>query len=235
MKNTLIIFDIDGTLASTVGADDDNYRVALKELFNIEFDDDYWLEIKEKTGGTDSAVTEEIFRQKKGNPPESQDIYALKRHFLYKLEKAFSQKKPEEIQGAKKFIESIQSKSGFYAAIATGSWEESGRMKLDAIGIQIEEIPYANAENILMRKDIIKDAADKSKKTYGIVSFDNIIYFGDGIWDLKSARELGIEFVGVDALQTGKLKAEGALNIIKDYSDKESLFKIISSPIRHSF
>jgi FMN phosphatase YigB (HAD superfamily) len=39
---------------------------------------------------------------------------------------------------------------------------------------------------------------EKAKKYYGVSNFETIISFGDGLWDVTTAKNLGIHFVGVN-------------------------------------
>ena len=50
---------------------------------------------------------------------------------------------------------------------------------------------------------------------------DGAVYFGDGIWDARASKRLGIGFVGI-AAEPGKrerLEAEGVTVILNDFSD----------------
>jgi phosphoglycolate phosphatase-like HAD superfamily hydrolase len=54
------------------------------------------------------------------------------------------------------------------------------------------------------------------------------VYVGDGLWDLRAARELGIGFVGVrhDADES-RLRAEGAQRIVRDYRDPRRFIALL--------
>ena len=52
----LIIFDIDGTIANTLGIDDFCFREMLNNLYKIDFTEEEWLQIKDETSGTDSGI-----------------------------------------------------------------------------------------------------------------------------------------------------------------------------------
>ena len=50
---------------------------------------------------------------------------------------------------------------------------------------------------------------------------------GDGVWDYKTCRNLGIRFIGIDVLQDGKLAAIGAEAVFKDFCNKNKILDII--------
>jgi hypothetical protein len=70
------------------------------------------------------------------------------------------------------------------------------------------------------------DAIKKAKHHYKTKTFDNIIYFGDGVWDYKTTSELKIEFIGVDITNDKKLEKLGVKNILNDFANN---VKIIST------
>jgi len=57
-----------------------------------------------------------------------------------------------------------------------------------------------------------------------------VVYVGDGVWDARTSRELGIGFVGVRVRgDFENLKAEGATALIRDYSDVAGAIGLMES------
>jgi hypothetical protein len=92
-------------------------------------------------------------------------------------------------------------------------------LKLQAIDILFTNLPLSNADNFISRQDILKAAIELSASHFGVKSFTNHIYFGDGVWDFWTTSQLEIPFVGVAAKDDGKLRNLGAQNVIKDFSE----------------
>ena len=44
---------------------------------------------------------------------------------------------------------------------------------------------------------MVLDAIERAKAYYNISKFDEIISVGDGIWDLKTAQNLDLNFIGI--------------------------------------
>ena len=65
-------------------------------------------------------------------------------------------------------------------------------------------------------KDVIEQLTRRNKETP-----EQIIYFGDGEWDYKTCKNLGIEFIGIDIENDGKLSELGAKNVFRDYTNSE--------------
>jgi phosphoglycolate phosphatase-like HAD superfamily hydrolase len=48
------------------------------------------------------------------------------------------------------------------------------------------------------------------------------VYVGDGVWDARACRTVGIPFVGIgEGARAEKLIAEGAAGVVSDFSDRD--------------
>ena len=72
---------------------------------------------------------------------------------------------------------------------------------------------------IYEREEIVKKSINKAKEFYNIKSFKNIISVGDGIWDLKTARNLGLHFIGIGMKNYSDFKNENIKLHIKDWNE----------------
>ena len=61
----------------------------------------------------------------------------------------------------------------------------------------------------------------RAAERYG-ESFDRTVYVGDGVWDARACRGVGIPFIGIGtgSRATG-LSAEGAVCVFPDFSDAD--------------
>ena len=91
-------------------------------------------------------------------------------------------------------------------AFATGAWKDSAEAKLFALKLDLTPIRWKHAGPMRRRADIVSSAVEKDQEKFGVESFQNICALGDGKWDLLTAQELKMNFVGVDLLKTGRLK-----------------------------
>ncbi|MFP4528404.1 MAG: HAD family hydrolase [Candidatus Kapaibacterium sp.] len=225
----LVIFDIDGTLTNTVDVDDICFAKAFKDVFGMDISGINWHRIKTLSSGTDTGMAMEIYRSYKKVLPDMNDIITLRETFTRRLkfELITHPEKFTEIPGARNFMRKLCNNSKIGVSVSTGSWKQSGLMKLAAAGMEIGDIPYSSSEFLSKRTEILDDVIQKSKKYYGHDKFDSMVYIGDGKWDYLSARELGIKFVGVDYERTGKLAIAGATDIIHDYTELDMVIKLI--------
>ncbi len=222
----LVIFDIDGTLTDTVSVDDYCYGMALSDIMKLNISDLDWHAIKKAGSGTDMGMLLALCESICHSKPRTEE----KRLFYYYFKACLTKmsiSNPERflpVSGGVSFFEHIKSNPDYSVAVATGSWDETGRIKLKAAGYDLGDLPYANCSKYSVRKDIINHAIKLSGFS-GEMS--EVIYFGDGLWDKQATEELGIKFVGVDYHSDGILENNGVEHIISDYNDIERLYSLL--------
>jgi hypothetical protein len=105
-------------------------------------------------------------------------------------------------------------------AFATGGWGASASLKLASAGLVVDDLPWANGDDALDRVDILRTAIARAGQKYGWNAFERVVYVGDGVWDVRAAKALGIGFLGVAiGDQAGRLVGEGASCVLPDFSD----------------
>ena len=127
-----------------------------------------------------------------------------------------------EVEGAKDFFYELKELEEFKLGIATGSWEKSAKLKLETIGIGLDKICFSNSDYHKSRESITKDVIEQLTRK-NQKKPEQIIYFGDGEWDFKTCQNLGIEFIGIDIDNDGKLTELGVKNVFTNYLSKEQI------------
>ena len=216
----LIIFDIDGTIIDSVRTDDECFIRSFLDLFNINLSGADWNNFEHVT---DSGLTSEIFNIYLGRSPMEQELRQLKAHFRNLI----NQRKNEfvEIRGAKNTMAYLIENPEFSIAFATGGWRETARLKLSTVGFEPGKLILTSANDHFDRSVITKMAIDKALKKENLKEFDTITYIGDGIWDLKTSQQLGINFIGIDYHNTRKLTLAGAAYVMNSLNDPEQLIR----------
>lgn len=214
----LVIFDIDGTLTRTAEVDEVCYVRAFEEELG-------WTGISTEWAGypscTDEAIALEIFARHGGRPPRDGEIDRVRRRFLSLLEAALAEDTFTEIPGAGEALRRLQSDPCFRVALATGAWESSARLKLRTAGLEVDGIPFASSDDHPHREEIVRRAIARAEAGNG--PFESIVSVGDGVWDVRTARALGIGFVGIGSGERAeRLRREGAERVFEDFRDWEA-------------
>ena len=220
----LTVFDIDGTLCQTSGLDDACWRTAAHDVLGVEEMSTDWSHYPHST---DESIACALIREHHGVEPARALLDRLRDHFVDLLEQAHA-RDPDCIKstpGARRLLSALSEQS-HPLAIATGGWTASARLKLGHSGIDWKGIPSAFACDAHPREDIISLAIRRAADRYGCTpsEFGRIVYVGDGIWDLKASRALGISFVGLAHGQRAELlKQAGAAVVHENFEDLDSV------------
>lgn len=220
----LIIFDIDGTLVDSVKTDDECFIQTFQELHEIVLKDVDWSTFPHVT---DSGLSKVIFQQYLKREPSEDELIAFKTHFLRLIE----QRKAEliEVEGARKTIEYLMELPDISIAFATGGWKETAQLKLKQIGVFPSDLVFISANDHYDRAVITKMAITQSQAKEQLEHFETITYIGDGLWDFDTSQQLGIQFIGIDAHQSQRLKQAGAFQVLDSLADVQQLISWVKN------
>jgi phosphoglycolate phosphatase-like HAD superfamily hydrolase len=223
----LIIFDIDGTLTQTSRVDEVCYTRAWAELHGIEDIRELWATCLHIS---DSGMTSHIFQHVFGRDPRDHEADALRSRLVRLLEEHHDNDRSwfAEIPGAARAFNHHAAERRWARAIATGCWQASAEMKLRAARIEYAGVPGGFAEDGLARESIVGAAFARSQKHYQREQFDRVVSVGDGLWDVTTARNLRLPFIGVGAGERAeRLREAGATHIIEHFEDVDRFFDFL--------
>jgi phosphoglycolate phosphatase-like HAD superfamily hydrolase len=223
----LVVFDIDGTLTRTDEVDSVCYLRAFEEELG-------WTGISTDWAGypscTDEAIALEVFARHGGRAPRDGEIDRVRSRFFSLLEAALADG-PDlftEIPGAGEALRRLRSDPRYRVALATGAWEASARLKLRTAGLDVGGLPLATSDDHPIREEIVRRAIARAEAGNG--PFEEIVSVGDGVWDLRTARALGIGFVGIaSGERADRLRREGAERVIEDFKDWETFARFLTT------
>jgi len=215
----LAIFDIDGTLTESVAVDEVCFVQAFRDVLGIERINTNWLDYNFQT---DSGLALEICRNHLGRDPGGTEISRLQSRFIQLLCASVegTGQPMREVPGASALLHRLETHPGWRVAIATGGWKVSARFKLASAGLPVDGIPWANADDAYDRVEILRTAIQRAGQHYHQDTFEKVVYIGDGVWDVRAAKALGIGFIGLAAdSKAGRLVEEGASCVLPDFSN----------------
>jgi phosphoglycolate phosphatase-like HAD superfamily hydrolase len=211
----LIVFDIDGTLIQFhPKLNDAAYVRAVKDVLGVVIEDSW-------TGfvtSTDSGILDEIALKHLGRPSQMAEVQKMRQRMEHWLDAVYGQDPFQPTSGGLELWKALQAHSGYAVAVATGNWDFSGRFKLANAGFELGDVPVASADDGIHRAELLQVAAERAQALNGGAAFERITYVGDWIWDVRAAKALGWDFVGIGNEEIERaLKAEGAQRVLRDF------------------
>jgi phosphoglycolate phosphatase-like HAD superfamily hydrolase len=228
----LAIFDIDGTLTESVAVDELCFVQAVRDVLDIGPINTNWLEYQFQT---DSGLALEICRTHLGRDPGGAEIRRLQARFAQLLcAAAEGAGRPiREIAGASALLHLLGAHARWQVAIATGGWRVSARFKLASAGLAVDGFPWANADDAVDRADILRTAIGRAGPHYEQDTFEKVVYVGDGVWDVRAAKALGIGFLGLATdSKAGRLVEAGASCVLPDFLDPAHVVECLEAAVR---
>jgi len=212
MKN-LIVFDIDGTLTGSVTKHIKAFKKTLLEMGVSE--------IKSNFGTfkhhTDSFISKAIFEANQNKAFSKVEFDVFEKGLTEKL----SKQTVNEIAGAKQLIDKLKNSADFGFCFATGSLRKPAEYKLNTVGIPFEDWQLVTSDCIYDREGIVSKAIENASKYYNTPKFERIISVGDGLWDLLTAKNLELEFIGIGLINEKILIENGAEVVYEDLTEFE--------------
>jgi phosphoglycolate phosphatase-like HAD superfamily hydrolase len=208
----LVMFDIDGTLTETMKVDEECFVRSFKDVFGFADIDTDWSHYPRTT---DSGIFHDVYMSRIGRSPTAQEVSRFRQHFIQLLAAASSQSPFAPLaQGGSHRV-----------SLATGGWRDSARLKMASAGMCFDDHPAASADDALDRESIMRLSKQRAAERYG-ESFACTVYVGDGVWDARACRGVGIPFIGIGTgSRATRLPAEGAVCVFPDFSDPDIFLK----------
>jgi len=212
----VFILDLDGTLIPSAEIDNECFWQAVFACFGER---DTLPDLYDFKHVSDSGILDEWCVRELGRPPQAQETTQIRQQFLQLLESAAS-RQPRHfspLPGVIDWLEKVHEHDTVYAGIATGGWGHSARFKLQLAGLDRFALPLASSDDAVARTDIMQIAARRTFD-HRLVSKPDLIYVGDGTWDLKASQKLEWNFIGIAAgARAALLKQAGATHIQADF------------------
>ena len=221
----LLILDIDQTLTDSIGIHHDCFLKAFDpfEIPNLDTD---WGGY---THHTDSWIFEEVIRRAFDRLPTRDESEHFNNRHIACFEKGIAAAPIQEIPGAGEFLRALQANPQIAYIFATGSIRPLALRKLESLGISYPPELLVTASEFLTREDIVRQAIENAREYWGCEDFDRQISIGDGYWDLRTARNLELEFIGIAAGEkAGVLRDAGVAHVFPDLR-AEQLLKLIEN------
>src|SRR5437667_970357 len=213
----LVIFDIDGTLTQTTKADEECFVRSLAAVCGFSDVDTDWSRYKH---ATDCGIFREIHQTRTGRLPSPSETSRFRQHFVDLLARVSSEAAFAAVTGASLLLSRLADGGEHRVALATGAWRDSACLKMTSAGLCYDDYPAASSDDALDRESIIRLSMQRAARRYGRIG--STVYVGDGVWDARACRGVGIPFIGIATdSRAARLSAEGAVCVFPDFSDTD--------------
>ena len=108
---------------------------------------------------------------------------------------------------------------GIPFAYGTGAFPKATRIKMQDADVPFIPEVLATSMTSISREGFVKQAISASKKYYNTTHFDQIIAVGDGLWDLKAAQKVGVDFLGIGQKNKDVLIKNGCTHWVEDFKN----------------
>lgn len=211
MQDTLFLFDIDGTLTDSVLTYHKVITVAMQRLGinNIDTDYDNYLH------HTDSYALEYNYERNFGKNASLEQRDLMDDLLAQEMD---NHPPIHEILGAKTLLQAL-SKNNTPVAFGTGAFPKATHIKMTSAGLVYHPEVLATSKTSITREGFVLQAIDQAKSFYNKTKFNRVIAFGDGVWDLQTAQNLNLEFIGVGNAKKDALLANGCTHWVENFVD----------------
>jgi len=209
-KTKLLIFDIDGTLIDSVSG---YHEVIIKAMMDlgIENIDTDFNALKHHTDSYALKYNYENFFNKELPLKLLNNFENLIVKYL-KL-----QPKTIPVKGVTNVLNQLIN-SEYAIAFATGSLPESAIFKMKSAGLEMNAALLSTSKTSFSREGFVTEAIQRAKDFYKVTEFEEIISIGDGVWDLKTAQNLNLQFIGIGAKNKAVMETNGMEYWFEDFT-----------------
>jgi len=213
----LIILDIDGTMTLSEQHHLSAFMDGMQGV-GIQEVNTNWAGYKHIT---DTFIFKENYRAHFGEDP-NEDMLDLLEELI--TDSILEFVPPKEVPGAKVLVDMVKASDDYVFAYATGALYAPAKYKLDETSIFYEESILIGSNKYETREEIVTAAIEAAKEHYRIDEFEKIISAGDGMWDLSTARNLNLPFLGIGDKNKDKFAAEGAKFLRADWEGVDTAY-----------
>ena len=209
-KKHLIVFDIDDTLTKSENQHQKAYVDTMRH-FGITNINQNW---KNYTHHTDSFILKENYEANLNLKFDFSFIPDFEKEMTRAL---LTLPKTTAILGAKKVVDYFMRETNYAICFATGSLLQPALIKLENAAINFVPQLVVASNTLFERESIVKKAIENAKNYFQVDTFETIISVGDGVWDLRTAKNIGVHFLGIGNKNYSDFKNEDIKSHIVDW------------------
>ena len=226
MRDSLLLWDIDGTLVYMDRAGERALLIAIRELYGRDLGAQLPVDLR---GRTDTSICRDllVFLEVPVTPGEEARFRSA---YLDLLPTTLPMVKPHIKPGIPKALDAVHAHAEIHQALLTGNLREGARLKLSYLGLWDYFEFGAFADDSSIRDELGPFALARAKEKLGIEFPPERVYIiGDTPHDIACGKAIGAKTIAVatGAFSVAELSALNPTHTFKDLADTEGLMKVI--------
>lgn len=216
-----LVYDLDQTLLRAEALDWKLWLASIEEALGLAIPNgEDWAE---HPVHTDHGLLDSLSRKHRGRPFGADERVRFEARLFARVDAALAADPCvfRPIAGAPEMLAATAHR----AALATGNLHEATVRKLRSSGLDRHPVPCSCSAPDIDRTELVRRALLR----IGWCDGGPATSLGDGVWDVRAARALGVGFVGVaqsDAHEA-RLRAAGARHVLRDYTDLDAALALV--------
>lgn len=226
MRDSLLLWDIDGTLVCTDRAGERSLLLMIRDLYGRDLGDKLPVQLQ---GRTDTSIMRDIlaFLKVEATPEEEKRFLD---GYVALLPQTLPAGKSKLHPGIKEALDAVHAHPEIHQGLLTGNQKEGARLKLSHLGIwdYFEFGAYANDSHI--RNELGPFALARAKEKLGIdFPPERVFIIGDTPHDVACGKAIGAKTIAVatGSFSVAQLEACEPTVTFADLSDTDALLKVV--------
>jgi phosphoglycolate phosphatase len=226
MPDSLILWDIDGTLVSMDRAGERALLLAIKELYQRDLGVNLPVDLR---GRTDTSIARDLLVHL-GIPGSPQEEARLRQAYLSHMPKTMPAGNARILAGIKEALDAIHAHPEIHQALLTGNLKEGAKLKLGYLGLWDYFAFGAFADDSHIRDELGPFALARAKEKLGIdFPPDRVWIIGDTPHDIACGKAIGAKTIAVatGAFTVEELSALNPTHAFTDLSNTQALLDVV--------
>lgn len=226
MPDSLLLWDIDGTLVQMDRAGERALIIAIRNLYQRDLGNQLPVDLR---GRTDTSITRDLLTWL-GVKATDEEAKRLQLAYLSLLPTTMPAGKARILAGIREALDAVHAHPEIHQALLTGNLKAGAELKLSFLGIWNYFEFGAFADDSHIRDELGPFALARAKEKLGIeFPPERVFIIGDTPHDVACGKAIGAKTIAVatGAFSVEELAALNPTHTFKDLSDTEALLKAV--------
>jgi phosphoglycolate phosphatase len=226
MADSLLLWDIDGTLVHMDRAGERALLVAMKDLYQRDLGTHLPVDLR---GRTDTSIMRDLLAFL-GVPVTLDEEKRFQLAYLAGMPATMPAGKARVLAGIREALDAVHAHPEIHQALLTGNLKEGARLKLSFLGLWDYFEFGAFADDSHIRDELGPFALARAEESLGIKFPPERVYIiGDTPHDIACGKAIGAKTIAVatGAFSVEELAALNPTHTFADLSDTQALLKVV--------